>query len=501
MRLLPKLLEHSGWALTALMALSIGMWPSARADEPPPLPREPAPQPQPAPEPPPAPTPAPAPAAAPQVSLPFERYQLDNGLEVILHVDKAAPLIAVNVWYHVGSGDETPGKSGFAHLFEHMMFQGTKHTGNDVHFPILQGLGASSINGTTNYDRTNYFETVPSHHIETALWLESDRMGFLLEALTEQSFRNQVDVVRNERRQRLDNAAYGKARFEVGKSLYPEGHPYRHLVIGLHADLENANLEDVRGFFKTWYVPGNATLAIGGDFDPAAMKALVDKWFGDLPKGPVPARTKVAAPELAATQTIEVPDTFAKLEQVQRTWIGPPALTDEAFPLEVALELLGADGWGRLSKRLTIAEPLCTSVSVYLDGRGHSGEIVVIAQLKPAKDQAKARARVLEILDEEIQKLATEPMSERELARVLVNAESDFVWSLEDLSRRLDLMQYFNHFTKDPGYASTYLERLKKVTAQDAMAAAQRWLTRPHSQVITVPAPAAKPGNDTEAPK
>lgn len=497
MRLLSRLFEHSGWAVTALMALSLGMWPSARADEPPPLPREPAPETSPPPAP--VPTPEPAPAATPQVSLPFERYTLDNGLEVILHVDKAAPLIAVNVWYHVGSGDETPGKSGFAHLFEHMMFQGTKHTGNDVHFPILQGLGASSINGTTNPDRTNYFETVPSHHVETALWLESDRMGFLLDALTEESFRNQVDVVRNERRQRYDNAAYGKARFEVAKSLYPEGHPYRYLTIGLHSDLENANLEDVRGFFKTWYVPGNATLAIGGDFEPAAMKALVQKWFGDLPKGPVPARTKVPAPELAATVSVEVPDTFAKLEQVQRTFIGPPALSDESFALEVALELLGADGWGRLSKRLTIAEPLCTTVQVYLDGRGHSGEIIVSAQLKPAPDMAAARARVLQVLDEELKRLATEPMTDRELARVLVNAESDFVWGLEDLGRRLDLMQYFNHFTKDPGYASTYLERLKKVTAQDAMAAAERWLTKPYSQVITTPAQAQK--GSTEAPK
>ena len=191
-------------------------------------------------------------AQAPAVlDIPFEKYTLGNGLEVILHRDVTAPITVVNVWYHVGSGDESPGKSGFAHLFEHMMFQGTKHTGTDVHFPILQQIGASSVNGTTNPNRTNYFETVPAHQIETALWLESDRMGFLLDSLTEESFRNQVDVVRNERRQRYDDVPYGKARFAVAASLYPEGHPYRYLTIGRHEDLVNAGLVDVQGFFKT----------------------------------------------------------------------------------------------------------------------------------------------------------------------------------------------------------------------------------------------------------
>ncbi len=467
-----SIFKQSGWATTALMALAIS---SARAEDPPEKPATP-------------PEPAPAEAAkGPSIAIPFERYTLDNGLEVILHVDRSAPLIAVNVWYHVGSGDETVGKSGFAHLFEHMMFQGTKHTGNDVHFPVLQGLGASSINGTTNPDRTNYFETVPSRHVETALWLESDRMGFLLDALTEESFRNQVDVVRNERRQRYDNAAYGKARFEVAAALYPEGHPYRYLTIGLHDDLVNASLEDVRGFFRTWYVPGNATVAIGGDFDPAEMKVLVNKWFSGLPKGPAPERTKVAAPALAETISKEVPDTFAKLEQVQRTWIGPAAMTDDSFALEVALELLGADGWGRLSKRLVVQEPLCSAITVYSDSRGHSGEIVVIAQLKPGAD----RKRVLAVIDEELARLATDPMSDKELARVLINAESDFVWALEDLGRRLDQMQYFNHFTKDPGFAETYLAKLRAVTAERARDAAKTWLTRPYAEIITIPAPAA----------
>ncbi len=169
-----------------------------------------------------------------QIEIAYERYTLDNGLEVILHRDTSAPLVAVNIWYHVGSGDEVPGKSGFAHLFEHMMFQGAEHIGEDVHFDILREIGASDVNGTTSSDRTNYYETVPSHELETALWLESDRMGYLLGLLNEKSLANQIDVVRNERRQRYDNVPYGLERFAVAKALYPEGHPYRYLTIGKH---------------------------------------------------------------------------------------------------------------------------------------------------------------------------------------------------------------------------------------------------------------------------
>jgi len=433
-----------------------------------------------------APSPSRAEPAPSELDIPFEKYTLANGLEVILHPDPRAPLVAVNVWYHVGSGDETPGKSGFAHLFEHMMFQGTKHTGEDVHFPILEALGASEVNGTTNADRTNYYETVPRHELETALWLESDRMGYLLDALTEKSFRNQVDVVRNERRQRYDNVPYGKARFIVAASLYPEGHPYRYMTIGRHEDLEAASLEDVRGFFRTWYVPSNATLTVAGDFDPADVKALIAKWFGTFPTLPKPARTSVAPPTISASST-EVPDTFARLEQIQRTWLGPKPLSDDALALEAALAILGNDGWGRLYKRLIVTEPLCQAVRVGLDDKQHNSELVVIAQLKPGAD----RSRVLTILDEEIARLAKEAPGDAELRRWIVNTASDFVWALEDLSQRADQLQWFNHYAGDPGYASTYLARVRAMTPERVSAAAAAWLTKPFSQVISVPAQAA----------
>ena len=195
-------------------------------------------------------------AADPQI--PFERYKLDNGIEIILHQDTSVPIVAVDVWYHVGSGDEVVGKSGFAHLFEHMLFQGSKHVGEDRHFEVLKTVGSSSVNGTTNTDRTNYFEVVPSHQLETALWLESDRMGYLLPLLNRESLDNQIEVVRNERRQRIDNVPYGTSRMELYAQLYPEGHPYHYSVIGKHEDLASATLDDVVAFYKTWYAPATS---------------------------------------------------------------------------------------------------------------------------------------------------------------------------------------------------------------------------------------------------
>src|SRR6185312_4765550 len=197
--------------------------------------------------------------------------------------DQSVPLVAVNLWYHVGSGDEVPHRSGFAHLFEHMMFQGSKNTGADAHFKILRKIGASNVNGTTNEDRTNYFEVIPSNQLETALWLESDRMGHLLDILDKKELENQIDVVRNEKRQRIDNVAYGKSNIEEYEALFPQGHPYRYTTIGLHEDLAAASVDDVKNFFRTWYVPANATLIISGDFETADAKKLVDKWFGSFP--------------------------------------------------------------------------------------------------------------------------------------------------------------------------------------------------------------------------
>ena len=426
----------------------------------------------------------PAVAAEPAINIDFERYKLANGLEVILHQDRSSPQIAVNVWYHVGSGDEVPGRSGFAHLFEHMMFQGAKHIGEDVHFDVLREIGGTGINGTTNPDRTNYFEIVPSHHLETALWLESDRMGYLLDLLNQKSLENQQEVVRNERRQRYDNVPYGRERFAIAEILYPEGHPYRYLTIGRHEDLEAAKLEDVRDFFKKWYVPSNATLAIAGDIDLAEARATVDKWFGSFPALPRPESKPVLAPPLSATVRRELDDPFARLRRVHYVWQSPKMLGDGDLELDVAAEVLGSGGWGRLYKALVLDKELAQGVSAYQYGSGFSGEFHVSVDLKPKASMEEVEA----IVRAEVERLTREPISAAELQRVLLGTESSFVWGLEELMGRVERLQYFNHYTGDPAYTARYLERLRAITPAQVQAAAAAWLTKPRAEVITVPA-------------
>ena len=236
----------------------------------------------------------------------FEKYKLPNGLEVILSEDHRLPLVAVNLWYHVGPANEVTGRTGFAHLFEHMMFQGSRDIKPNEHFRLLEGAGASLINGTTDFDRTNYFETVPSDQLSLALWLESDRMGYLIDKLDQKNLSTQQDVVRNERRQSLENVPYGIVEEAMYHKLLPATHPYYAEVIGSHADIQAAKLEDVRQFFKQYYTPNNATLVIAGDFDPANAKAQVEKYFGPLARGPEVPKITATTPPITSEQHLTV---------------------------------------------------------------------------------------------------------------------------------------------------------------------------------------------------
>ena len=415
--------------------------------------------------------------------IPFERTRLDNGLEVILHQDRGAPLVAVDLWYHVGSGDEVAGRSGFAHLFEHMMFQGARHIGEDVHFNILREIGASSVNGSTNKDRTNYFEVVPSNQLETVLWLESDRMGYMLDTLNQKSFDNQREVVRNERRQRYDNAAYSKDRFAVAAGLYPEGHPYRFLTIGRHEDLEAATIEDITAFFKTWYVPSNATLTIAGDFDTDTVKALVDKWFGTFPTLPRPEQARALVSPLQETTRSTIEDPLARLRRIHYAWHAPANLKEGMAELAILSRALGAVGWGRLYKRLVVDESLAKSVVVYYSGANASGVFHLTTDIKPKADLA----RVEQIIAEELDRALREPLDAAELARVVNGIEASFIWDLESVLSRAERLQYFNHYTGDPGYTASYLKTYRTRTPDQIMAVANEWLARPRVEVLTEP--------------
>jgi len=431
-----------------------------------------------------------APAAATDPKIMFERYQLPNGLDVILAPDQTVPLVAVNVWYHVGSGYEVVGHSGFAHLFEHMMFQGSKHVGEDRHFEVLKKVGVENVNGTTNTDRTNYFEVVPSNQIETALWLESDRMGWLLDLLTKNSLDNQIEVVRNERRQNYDNRAYGKALFAEYQALYPEGHPYRYLTIGRHEDLANASLDDAKRFFKTWYVPANATLTVSGDFDLAHGKQLVDKWFGKLPASVKPTVIPVPPPTVASTEVTVTNDPLAKLTQVIFAWHSPAKYGEGDAELDIVANALSREGPGRLFRALVYDHPIAQSVRASQDGRAFSGvfEITVTLRGEAKPDDVKR------IVLDEVAKVAREPLSDNEIKRVIAGEESDAIRNLETAFGRSQRLQDYNHFLGDPGKLSWDLERYRTTSADRIRTIAARYLTPDHVvTVITIPtAKAAK---------
>ena len=429
-----------------------------------------------------------APARADVPALEHQKYVLPNGLEVILAPDSRVPLVAVNVWYHVGSGCEVPGKTGFAHLFEHMLFQGSKNVGEDRHFDVLKNIGADGVNGTTNPDRTNYFEVVPSNQLETALWLESDRMSHLLELVTQKSLDNQIEVVRNERRQRYDNVPYGKARFALYEALYPEGHPYRYLTIGRHEDLAGASLEDVKDFWRTWYVPANATLTIAGDFDPATIRATVAKWFGGMPPSKKPALVVVPPPAPRAAR-VEVTDAFAKLRQITWAFHSPANFAAGDAELDILANALGASGTGRLYKQLVHTQQLAQSVNVYQSGSQFSGMFAVTVTAQSGADLAA----IERVVTEELARVRATPLEDAELRRAVTLVEARMIYSLEGLMARANILQGYNHYLGAPDKLGWDLARYRQATPEGIRTTAATVIDLDRA-VVVVTTPAAEAG-------
>jgi predicted Zn-dependent peptidase len=415
--------------------------------------------------------------------IPFEKYTLDNGLEVILIQEQSVPLVAVSVWYHVGSGVESPGKTGFAHLFEHMLFGGSKHVGADGFHQTLDGIGATGINGSTNRDRTNYFETVPSNQLEAALWLESDRMGYFLPTLDQKSLDNQIDVVRNERRERYDNVAYRRSLLALYETLYPTDHPYEYMTIGRHEDLEATRLDDVIAFYKTWYVPANATLAIAGDFDRDEARDLVSKWFGSFPNSVKPTVVEPPMPVIERTRK-ELVDEFARLRQVTFAWHSP-GVTD---PGDAELDILGMTLVGgessRLYKKLVVEEQLAQSVGGGQTNNQFSSYFEITVTLRGEADLAAVEA----LVEAEVAEVRDEAISERELTRAITRYEARAIRGLEGLLPRAERLQAFNHYYGDPDSFSRDLDRYRAVTVDAIRAEAARHLV-PERQVTLVTMP------------
>ena len=432
-------------------------------------------------------------------TIAFEKFKLANGLTVILHSDRSLPLVAVNVWYHVGPANEPAHRSGFAHLFEHLMFEGSKYVGHEFD-RILESIGATNSNGTTSWDRTNYFETAPSENLETLLWLESDRMGFMIDTLTEERLEVQRDVVKNERRQSYENAPYGPSSLTMLNALFPEGHPYNGAVIGSMADLSAATLKDVTEFFRQYYAPSNATLCIAGDLDPPRTKALIERYFATLPDRKRPEAKALPYSPLPKAERLVVkePVTLAQISFGYRT---PPAFSADDPALDVAMAILGGGKATRLYQRLVVQSKLAADVSASLE----SNQLASIASLSATVASGKSSAAVERELDAVLAELQKNGPSAAELTRakrrILVGALS----SLELLngpggdSGRSGLLQRFDQYTGDPGYLPTWLSQIERVQAKDVQRVIKQSL-RAEARVVVITEPVLPPPSTKEAP-
>ncbi len=415
------------------------------------------------------------------LKVPVETFTLPNGLRVVVHEDHAVSLIAVNIWYHVGSGREVRGRSGFAHLFEHMLFQGSAHVGDDKHFAIVQEAGGT-LNGSTNTDRTNYFELIPSNFLETALWLESDRMGFLLQALTQAKLDTQRDVVKNERRQNYENRPYGMTSIRIGELLYPAEHPYHWPTIGYPDDLTAASLDDVKSFFSQWYNPNNACLVIAGDVKAAEARRLVTRYFADLPAGPKPVPYAIKPAALDADKR-EVIEDRVTLPQVSLAWHTVPQWAPDDPALDMAAAILAQGKSSRLYQRLVYREQSAQSVSGFQFSRELAGSFMMSAQAREGFNLTQMEAAIME----EIARLAKDGPTADEITRARNIAEARSVFALQSLGGKADRINSYMTMRGVPDLFNEELENVRKVTGTDVKRVVQTYLSRPHVILSTVP--------------
>jgi len=413
------------------------------------------------------------------VNISFTKHTLGNGLDVLIHEERDCPIVAVNLWYHVGSKNERPDHTGFAHLFEHLMFEGSQHH-DKGYFQPLQGAGAT-LNGSTNADRTNYWEVVPSGAFELALWMESDRMGYLLPALTDAKLRNQRDVVLNERRQNYENRPYGMAPMALLAALFPPDHPYHWATIGEVADLETVQLDEVHAFFRRYYHPGNASLAIAGDVDTNEALALAREYFEDIAPGEQVAQVD-ADTRLDARARVYFEDRV-ELPRLYLAWLTPAMFADGDADLDLATDLLANGKTSRLYRRLVFDERIATDVSASQNSR----EIAGYAQITATAAPGRSLDELERAIDDEIARLAADGPSADEIERGRVQAESQFMFRLQTVGGfggKSDQLNAYNVFLGDPGYFDRDLARYQVVTDSSLRATVGRFLN--HARRVTL---------------
>jgi zinc protease len=436
------------------------------------------------------PAPPPAPPAAPPAatglpSIPHETFTLPNGLTVLLARDSTVPTVAVDVWYHVGSKNEVAGRTGFAHLFEHVMFTGSGHVPYGTHDRMTEGVGGMN-NGSTNNDRTNYYEVVPSNYLQTALWLEADRMGWLLDSLDVEKFRAQRAIVQNERRQSYENQPYGLVSEIMAGALYPSGHPYSWPVVGFMRDLEAATVDDVKQFFRTWYAPNNATLAIVGDFDADSARAWVRRWFGDIPQGPAIKRAPVPAATLAAEKRLVHEDRV----QVPRLYLRWPTVStdhQDRHALEILGSILAGPRTARLTKALVYDAQVAAAVSAGQGTNEDAGTFGVVVTPRPNNSLTALEASV----DSIIARLKAEGPTADELTRTKAGMEYELVSSLESPLGKAEMLLEGQVYHGDPSRFQKDLAALQAVTAADVRRVANAYLI--DERVVLSVVPQGKP--------
>jgi zinc protease len=415
------------------------------------------------------------------MQIPFSKRTLSNGLDVIVHEDHQLPMVAVNVWYHVGSKNEQPGRTGFAHLFEHLMFEGSEHHDHG-YFPPLQRAGGL-LNGSTNADRTNYWEVVPTGALDLALWMESDRMGYLLPALTEKKFDNQRDVVLNERRQNYENRPYGLAGIALSSAMFSPDHPYHWPTIGSADDLRAASLDDVRNFFQTYYHPGNASLSLAGDLETEEAFGLAEKYFGDLAPGPDVGRVAAKA-ALNDNATLLLEDRV-ELPRLYLSWHSPAMFAAGDADLDIAADVLAHGKTSRLYKTLVYERRVATDVSAYQQSREIGGMFQVACTAAAGIPLAELETAVRAA----IQQLAADGVTDAELERGLAQTEAQFIYRLQTIGGfggKSDQLNAYNTFAGDPGYFERDRQRYLNVTSRDVAAAVDRWLVKAPSVSLSV---------------
>jgi zinc protease len=437
-------------------------------------------------------------SAQSKINIPFESYTLPNGLTVVLSTDRTTPTVAVNMWYHVGSKNEMPGRTGFAHLFEHVMFTGSGHVAYGVHDRLTEGAGGMN-NGSTSNDITTYYETVPSNYLETMLWIESDRMGFLLDSLDLAKLNAQRDIVKNERRQRVDNQPYGRVYEILSAATYPPTHPYSWPVIGSMEDLSAASEDDVKNFFRLYYAPNNAFLTIVGDFDPAQAKAWVTKYFGEFPRGNAIKRPDVGPVTLPSAKRL----VFEDRVQVPRLYILWPAVgekNDDRFALSVLGAILSGPRTARLTKALVYDEQAAASVSAGHNTNEDVGEVMVTITPRPGHSLTDLEAAA----DAVIERLKREGPTVEEVQKATAGEELSFVRGLESNLGKAFQLANGVAIHGDAGYFRTEYQKTLAVTAADVQRVANKYLTAGRVVLSVVPPgqtnQASKPSESTKVP-